>query len=216
MDHTDEYEQGERVRAWLRDNGSSLVGGIALGLACLFGWNWWQDRNANAKFLAAGEYHAYTTAAEAGDPARADAHLAVLRDEFGELPYATLATLRQADLLQSQGKFDEAIAALDGVSADGIDPTLHALAKLRAARLLVEAGRAEEALKRLDPAVEEAYPALAAELRGDAQLKLGDRAAAREAYTRALAAMDVAAQLRGIVELKLTEAGGAPTAGPEA
>ena len=33
MDQTDEYEQGERVRAWLRNNGSSLITGIALGLA---------------------------------------------------------------------------------------------------------------------------------------------------------------------------------------
>ncbi|KFN45249.1 YfgM family protein, partial [Arenimonas composti] len=197
MDHTDEYEQGERVRAWLRENGSSLVGGVALGLACLLGWNWWQDRGEQAKYLAATEFHAFSKALEAGEENKAKAHLSVLQTEFPTLPYATLAALRQADALQKQGKFDEAVAALDAAPADGIDPTLRALCQLRAARLLLESGKADAALARLDAAVEDAYPALAAELRGDAELARGNRDAARDAYNRALVALDVAAQLRG-------------------
>ena len=55
MDQIDEYEQGERVRAWLRNNGSSLIGGVALGLACLGGWQWWQGQQANEKVQAAIE-----------------------------------------------------------------------------------------------------------------------------------------------------------------
>ena len=58
MDQIDEYEQGERVRAWLRNNGSSLIGGVALGLACLGGWQWWQGQQANEKVQAAIEFSA--------------------------------------------------------------------------------------------------------------------------------------------------------------
>ena len=62
MDQIDEYEQGERVRAWLRNNGSSLIGGVALGLACLGGWQWWQGQQANEKVQAAIEFSAFDKA----------------------------------------------------------------------------------------------------------------------------------------------------------
>ena len=54
MHQIDEYEQSERVRGWLRQNGSSLITGIALGLACVFGWQWWNgkgDRHLTAEML---------------------------------------------------------------------------------------------------------------------------------------------------------------------
>jgi predicted negative regulator of RcsB-dependent stress response len=216
MDQTDEYEQGERVRLWLRNNGSSLIGGIALGLACLAGWQWWQGRQDQDRLAAAAEFHAFSTALAADEEAKAKAHLSVLAQQYPDLPYAALAALRQADALQAAGKADDAVAALDAVAGDGVDAALVALARLRAARVLVEAGKPEEALKRLDAAVESAYPALAAELRGDAELALGRRDAAREAYSKALASLDVGAPTRPIVELKLTDAGGTPTADPEA
>ena len=59
------------------------------------------------------------------------------------------------------------------------------------------------------------YPSVAAEIRGDAEMALGRRDAARSAYEQALATLDLAAPTRSIVEMKLTDAGGSPTAQPE-
>ncbi len=39
---TDE-QQADIIRQWLRDNGLSIVGGLGLGLAAIFGWNQWQS-----------------------------------------------------------------------------------------------------------------------------------------------------------------------------
>jgi predicted negative regulator of RcsB-dependent stress response len=97
------------------------------------------------------------------------------------------------------------------------------LAQLRAARLLLVSGKPEEALKRLAPApvaegetpAASAFPSVAAEIRGDAEMALGRRDAARAAYEQALATLDLAAPTRSIVEMKLTDAGGSPTAQPE-
>lgn len=36
-DLLDEHEQSERVRNWLKNNGAGMIGGIALGLAVIFG-----------------------------------------------------------------------------------------------------------------------------------------------------------------------------------
>jgi predicted negative regulator of RcsB-dependent stress response len=223
MDQIDEYEQGERVRAWLRNNGSSLIGGVALGLACLAGWQWWQGQQANEKVQAAIEFRAFNQALDADEAAKAEAHATALKQEHPETVYPALAALRQAETLHGQGKDAEAVALLDAIDPAGLDPMLLELAQLRAARLLLVSGKPEEALKRLAPApvaegetpAASAFPSVAAEIRGDAEMALGRRDAARAAYEQALATLDLAAPTRSIVEMKLTDAGGSPTAQPE-
>jgi predicted negative regulator of RcsB-dependent stress response len=223
MDQIDEYEQGERVRAWLRNNGSSLIGGVALGLACLAGWQWWQGQQANEKVQAAIEFRAFNQALDADEAAKAEAHATALKQEHPETVYPALAALRQAETLHGEGKDAEAVALLDAIDPAGLDPMLLELAQLRAARLLLVSGQPEEALKRLAPApvaegetpAASAFPSVAAEIRGDAEMALGRRDAARAAYEQALATLDLAAPTRSIVEMKLTDAGGSPAAQPE-
>jgi predicted negative regulator of RcsB-dependent stress response len=48
-DLLDEHEQGERVRSWLRKNGAVMVGGVALGVAVIVGWQWWNARQARPR-----------------------------------------------------------------------------------------------------------------------------------------------------------------------
>ena len=213
MDQIDEYEQGERVRAWLRNNGSSLIGGVALGLACLGGWQWWQGQQANEKVQAAIEFRAFDQALEANEAAKADAHATALAEQHPDSVYPALVALRQAERLHGEGKDPEAIAALDALDTSKLDPMLAELVRLRAARLLLASGKPEEALQRVGTA--DTYPSVAAEIRGDAEMALGRRDAARAAYEQALATLDLAAPTRSIVEMKLTDAGGSPAAQPE-
>jgi predicted negative regulator of RcsB-dependent stress response len=215
MDQIDEYEQGERVRAWLRNNASSLIGGVALGLASLGGWQWWQGQQDNKLVLAAAEYQAFTKAVEAKDDTKAGAHATALAQDFPKSPYPVLAAMRRAEMLHTEGKDDEALNVLDAAATSPADPVLVELSKLRAARLLAGMGKPEEAIKRLDAAGASAFPAVAAEIRGDAEMALGRRDAARIAYEQALASLDIAAPTRPMVEMKLTDAGGSPSAQPE-
>lgn len=217
MDQIEEYEQGERVRAWLRNNGSSLIGGVALGLAALGGWQWWQGQQANKLVEAAAEYQVFIKAVEAKDDAKAGAHATSLAQAFPESPYPVLAALRRAEMLHTQAKDDEALKVLDAAATAGAkaDPMLVELTRLRAARLLAGMGKHEEAIKRLDAIADTSFPAVAAEIRGDAELALGRRDAARASYEKALASLDIAAPTRPMVEMKLTDAGGSPNAQPE-
>ena len=215
MDQIDEYEQGERVRAWLRNNGSSLIGGVALGLAALGGWQWWQGQQVQKQVDAAAEFESFYEAVEAKDDTKAGAHAAALAQSFPESPYPVLAALRRAELLHTQGKDDEALKVLDAAKATKADPVLAELAQLRAARLLSGMGKHEDAIKRLDAFTNSSFPAVAAEIRGDAEMALGRRDAARAAYEKALASLDIAAPTRPMVEMKLTDAGGSPSAQPE-
>lgn len=215
MDQIEEYEQGERVRTWLRNNGSSLIGGVVLGLACLAGWQWWQGHQAELKLRAADEYYAFSRALEDNDDAKAGAHATALQQDHAKTPFPAMAALRRAEHLHSTGKDDEALAVLDAVSTEHLEVLLAELVQLRAARLLLGMDRAEDALARLDAIGTSAYPSVAEEIRGDAQMALGRRDDARAAYEKALASLDIAAPTRPMVEMKLTDAGGSPTAQPE-
>ncbi len=215
MDQIDEYEQGERVRAWLRNNGSSLIGGVALGLAALGGWQWWQGQQDQKLVDAAAEYQVFSKAVEAKDDAKAGAHATSLAQAFPKSPYPVLAALRRAEMLHAEGKDDEALKVLDAAKDSKADPVLVELAQLRTARLLASMGKHEDALKHLDTVGDTAFVAVAAEIRGDAEMALGRRDAARASYEKALASLDIAAPTRPMVEMKLTDAGGSPTAQPE-
>ena len=215
MDQIDEYEQGERVRAWLRNNGSSLIGGVALGLAALGGWQWWQGQQDQKLVDAAAEYQVFSKAVEAKDDAKAGAHATSLAQAFPKSPYPVLAALRRAEMLHAEGKDDEALKVLDAAKDSKADPVLVELAQLRTARLLASMGKHEDALKHLDTVGDTAFVAVAAEIRGDAEMAQGRRDAARASYEKALASLDIAAPTRPMVEMKLTDAGGSPTAQPE-
>jgi predicted negative regulator of RcsB-dependent stress response len=216
IDQIDEYEQGEKVRSWLRDNGGSLLTGIALGLAMIFGWQTWQGSQQRDREEGATQFAALVDAIEAKDEAKVKAFAAEIDAKHGDTPFATLSRLRRASFLQSQGKQDEAIALLKGAPA-GADPALAELQSLRLARLQLIAGKPQDALKTVEAlGAESRFAAVRGELLGDIQVALGKRAEAIKAYESALTAKDQAAGLRRLVELKLIDAGGKAPAAPEA
>jgi predicted negative regulator of RcsB-dependent stress response len=197
-DLLDEHEQSERVLNWLRRNGAALIGGIALGLAAIYGWNWWKGQRQAEQLAQAERYETTLDAIRSGDKTAASKVAAL------EGGYRTLASLALAKQQVDAGRRDEAIATLRGVKPE--DPALAQLVDVRLARLLIDAGKHAEALallKGIDT------PA-ALEARGDAELARGQREAAREAYQQALTRTDVAAPLRRLLEIKLTQAGGTP------
>ena len=112
IDQLDEYEQGEQVRSWLRENGSSLLTGIILGLALILGWQWWQGRGVRLKEDAAAQYTALTDAIAAKDEAKVKTFAAVIDEKYADTPFAPLARMRQAQYLQASGKTDAAIDLL--------------------------------------------------------------------------------------------------------
>jgi predicted negative regulator of RcsB-dependent stress response len=103
------------------------------------------------------------------------------------------------------GKRDDAIATLRAVKAS--DPELAGVVRQRLARLLLDAGKPKDAMAML--ASDKDAP-MAAAIRGDAYVALGQLPEARTAYGQALSGLAVGSPLRNLVELKLTDAGGTP------
>ncbi len=195
QEYLSEKEQIEQIRNWWRENGLFVIGGLAIGAALILGWNAFQDYRQrqieNASLLyeqllrsveSAEEETAVTLASQIED---ASAKLCVAQWCYASTPYAANARIALAKLYVESGQNEEAIAALREAIDLGPEPEMLRIARLRLARVLVYADRAEEALQTLEPVPGDAFAALYHELRGDAQLALGDANAARSEYERA-------------------------------
>lgn len=197
-DLLDEHEQGERVKAWLRENAVSLIVGISVALAAIFGWRYWQDHRANAAQVPGGQYQAALAQLDQDNIEQAQAGLA----ELGNHAYASLLALEIASKQVAEGQRDAAIATLTGIRTS--DPALQAVVDQRHARLLLDAGKHDEALAALGNGQDMG----SLHVRGDIELAAGRADAAAEAYRTALTMADVGSPQRNVLELKLSEVGG--------
>jgi len=197
-DLLNEHEQSERVRTWLQKNAIGIIGGIALGLGLVVGWQWWQGQQLSSRIDASQRYDKAIKAI-AADPDKAATQVKALS---GEGPYAALAGLQLAKAQVEANQRDAAIATLRSIKH--ADAGLAEIANQRLARLLIDANKPADALKLLG----KTDNAGMLEARGDAYSALGQRDAARDAYNKALVKVDVGSPQRRLLELKLTDVGG--------
>lgn len=209
-DLLDEHEQSERVRSWLRNNALGLLGGVALGLGVIVGWQWFQKHRAQQEEQSYQAYQKANQQISAGDLKKAEAAVASIGGKDKNAVYSELAGLRLAKAQVEAGKHEAAIATLRAIQHD---PALQPLVNARLARLLIDTGKPAEAVKVLG----EASDPFSLEIRGDALHADGKPEQARESYNQALVGMDVAAPQRRLLELKLAEVGGTiPASGDKA
>jgi len=181
-------EREEQLRRWWSDNWAWIIGGVALGLAILGGWQYWQRHQLQSTEQDQASYRAVLQALGRDQRDEAVKQATELRTRRPGSPYADQSELALARAAVDRRDFDEAARLLKGVADGSKDPELRQVARMRHARVLVEQGKHDEALALLDGAQGGAFGGLVHEIRGDALAAKGDAAAARTAYDAALAA----------------------------
>ncbi len=199
---TDE-ERLDLIKKWWRENGSSIITGVVLGLAVLFGskaWFSYQETNAQT---ASNIYVTLMSALETGDALAVAEKTGVLVSEYGGTPYATLAALAMAKIKIEAGELNDAQAQLRWVLDNSKSEIFRDTARLRLARVLIamEDLDAAEALLQ-EPVSGNAFDPLYTEVKGDVNIARGDIPAAHLAYQEALAATAADSPGRYILELK--------------
>jgi len=205
-----EEEQIRALRQWWERNGASTLIGAGLAIAIVFGWQWWQQREANRAEQAAVLFQQLLQAAELapGDEVqRATAeHLAqqLLEDQKGRR-YGDYAALMLARLKVQQNDLAAAEAGLRAVVDDPSDAHLGELARVRLARVLVAQDRFDEAMALVEQSTTTDFAAERSELRGDILRARGDVEGALAAYRQAVQAPGGAqgAASSRILELKI-------------
>jgi predicted negative regulator of RcsB-dependent stress response len=199
---TDDEKLAE-VKKWWNENGASIITGVVLGLAVLFGtkaWFAYQERNAEN---ASNIFTTLMVAMEAGDDQLVTERAGVLVSDYHGTPYATLAALALAKIKIESGELAVARSQLEWVIKNSDSELMRDTARLRLARVLIAMEDLDGALAELDKATPgTAFDPLYDEVRGDVDLARGDLQAANKAYLTALAATADNAPGRHLLQLK--------------
>ncbi len=185
---TDE-ESIELVKTWWKDNGTFLMVGLAVVLAAVFGWQFWQKHQAEQGIVAAQRFEQLRNAMQPDSrtPPQTRAYLLQqLKEVHSGTGYGALGALLEARRLVDGSQFDAASKELDWAVSNAKSKDVADLARLRLARVHWAKGDADAAIKKLDEIDAVGYVGLVEELRGDLLLSRGDRAGAYAAYQRAL------------------------------
>ena len=181
---TDE-EQVEKLKAWLKENGMSIVFGVVIGVGGLSGFRYWQHLQEVAAEQASQHYSEMIEALNAADRDGVQEHAQLLIAEFADTEYAQIARLALARDHVENGEFDEAEAVLQEVVGSGGQQPLAFVARTRLAAVQMQSGQLEAALGTLAIEFPPEFAARVAELRGDILAQQGKTGEAIEAYRMA-------------------------------
>ncbi len=206
-DYLSEREQWEALKRWLRENGPWIVAGVAVGVAGLFGWQWWNGHVSKVSAEASAKYEQLIVDFGRNDQSSALSTLGELERDYSSTPYVDQARLAAARFYVENNQLDKAATELDTVSRQSKDKQLAVVARLRLARVQIAQQKPDDALATLNAITDPgAFGPRIHEIRGDADLAKGDKAGALAEY-RVARTMDMGGGGGGesLLDLKISD-----------
>ncbi|RVU41809.1 tetratricopeptide repeat protein [Rheinheimera riviphila] len=187
-----EEQQVEAIKRFWKQNGVSIIAGVVIGLAGLYGFRYYQSQQVASIEGQSSQYAALIekVGAEGTDkPAWLIEAQTFIEANPGS-SYAVLTALLAAKEAVLAKDYGVAEKQLSWVVANTKTPEIIAVATLRLARVQTEQGNFDAALSTLNATLPTSFTAQQQELKGDVLLKSGDEAKAKAAYQAALAAVE--------------------------
>lgn len=198
-----EQEQIQQLKAWVKQYGPAIIGGIVLALVISFGWRYWQSYQDRILTHASGVYDELLTMRAQQNGAGTQVQAEKLLRNYPKTPYAQMASLMLAREAVQQKNYKEAITRLNWVIDHSKDKGLRQIARTRIARILIADNKPQEAITLLDKVDDKSFMGLINEIKGDAYLALNNPAAARTAYKKAVEELPAMEAARPILQMKL-------------
>jgi predicted negative regulator of RcsB-dependent stress response len=180
-----EEEQVEAIKKWWKENGTSVVAGLVIGLGVVFGWQGWTSYQDRIGKEASVSFSQLMAAVEGQDLDVASSQAELLEKEYDSSSYAVFAAMTQARLKLQEGDTAGAREQLEWAMQNSPDASLTQLIKLNLARVLLNDGELDRAAELAD-VQSGGFAGEFAVLRGDIALARQDKAAAHAAYSQAL------------------------------
>ncbi|HFD79629.1 MAG TPA: tetratricopeptide repeat protein [Gammaproteobacteria bacterium] len=201
--NTSEKEQLEALRKWWKENGSSLITGLLLGLSALVGTKAWFSYQENRALNASNVYAQMMVSWKQGEIDRVRGRANELIGNYSGSGYAPLAALLLAKIEVHEDQLPAAHAQLQWALEHADTPELRNTARVRLIRTMIAEGQYDQA-RQLLASVKDAgaYDYLYSELRGDLALAEGKPQEAAKAYREALDAMPEGSPARGFLNVK--------------
>ena len=214
---TDE-EQAELIKKWWSENGTSIVSTVAVAVAGVAGWNFWQD-SKQQKGEAASAVYTQLVQLAAQDNNDASAEMLglaeQLKTDFASTAYADFGSLFIARIAAENGDYEAAAAELEALVAEADAEPVKLTAQARLAAVLTQLGKADEALAALPETADAAFAPQIEEARGDALFRKGELADARDAYIRAQDAAQALGQNNSVLQRKIDSLNTSTSPSPE-
>ena len=193
-----EEEQVDKLKKWWDSNGKQIIAGAVLGLAGIFGWNYYVDYQDSQALNARALYLSY-----ASDSANIGAYDKLIKDHSSS-SYADQGTLIMAKYLFDAGNYSLALDAIEPLLSRE-DSVIASTAALRTASLYLELGQHQEALDVLSLENADGFSGLFYNLAGDIYLDLGNSEEARNNYALAIENVTENSSLSQLIQIKLDD-----------
>ena len=204
----EEQERIAELRAWWEDNAKFVIGSVLAAILAFGGWKYWQYHTAKSAEDAGAAFEPMAKAVKDKDAKKIEELAQGLMGSHPGSFYASDAALYAAKAAFEAGRTAQAREKLEWVMKNGVRE-LQGVARLRLAAVLLDEKKYAEALGVLEAGKDEAFVALAADLRGDIMLAQGRLDEARAAYKLAIEKAEGRNPVKGIAETKLNALGGA-------
>jgi len=195
-----EDEDLVRAKAWWKENGSSIIGGVLIGTAMVVGYNFWQRYQDNHATEVAGLYEQFN------QNAQDEAALEGLLGADNNAAYSQLARMTAAKIAGDAGEYEQAEGLLKGILESKTDEGLRSVAVLRLASVYLANEKPDAALALLDAHANSGLPLMQARiqvLQGDIHAQQGEPEKAKVSYEASILAMQEMGQAFELIQLKL-------------
>ncbi len=181
-----EEEQVEKIKAWWKRNGSTLIIGVVFGVTALFATQYWRNAQSTEQEAASILFTSVLSGVEDGDVKKVMESGSPVLAEYSHSPYAALTAFALAKVKHEADDLEAAQTYLKWVLDHSDDMAMLHIARLRLALVILDQEKGEEALALLEGVDQGAFVSQYEELRGDIQVSLGHYEKARQAYTVAV------------------------------
>lgn len=202
--HRTEEEQVEAIKKWWKDNGTSVVIGVALGIAAIFGVRYWFNYQ-EAQTQQASALYASVLESIATDKARAETLASEMAKNYASTPYATLTALNLAMLKVEDKDQKAARNYLQWVLDNGSHEGFRHVARIRLARLYLQEDNMQQAENLVKGIKASGFDSEYSELRGDIFKAKGENAQAVENYRLAQAGLQPNSPRHQLLQMKIDD-----------
>jgi len=202
-----EEEQVEAIKKWWKQNGKSVLGGVLIGVAVLYGGKmWFEQRNTHIE-IASAEYEAMIQDLNQDKNNEAADRGAAILGQYADTAYGELTALAMAKIKVDENDLVAAKSHLQWALDNAKQEEIKRIARLRLARVLNAEGKYDEALQLLSVTKVDKFAAAYDELKGDIYVAKGDNKQARNHYDLALQSLEPTSRARRYIEMKLDDLG---------
>lgn len=201
-DYLTEQEQIELLKGWIKQYSLVVLAGIAIAVAGISGWRYWQDREFRMMSHASVMYDVMLTKRVQNDSQGAAEQAQKLYKDYLNTPYGQIAGLTLARNAVAQNHLSDAETYLDKTLHNSNVSAIREIARLRLARVLIAEQKPEDAIKVLSKVNDKSFNGLIDEVRGDAYLAMKNTTEARQSYQLALQELPNAEVTRPLLRMK--------------